>query len=121
MTDLTKPVQTRDGQAVRILAADIKNEESVVAVVTDFYGYQTVEMYYSDGRYLGPGEPDDDLDHVNVPVIHIVYINIYGVWLASRGPILDLSPEFDTLEEALDAGQRSPAGYLTTLRLEVKE
>lgn len=63
--DLTKPVQTRDGRAVRILCTDAQGQFPVVALVTDQEGKEQVVMYTANGRLYLEGF-DSNFDLVNV-------------------------------------------------------
>ena len=65
--DLTKPVQTRSGLPVRILATDRKGEQPVVAAVDGYFirGTETILNYRLDGAMSPYGTSDGDL--VNVP------------------------------------------------------
>jgi hypothetical protein len=66
MLDLTKPVQTRDGRAVRILATDAPGPRSLVVAVSSRMhpGREQMKSYTPDGSYpLGKGQ----YDLVNAP------------------------------------------------------
>lgn len=75
--DLTKPVQTRSGRKVRILAHDRKGQTlyPIVALVTDEDGDEVVECFRSDGGWLATGENDQDL--INLPEEKRTYFAIY--------------------------------------------
>ena len=62
--DLTKPVQTRDGRPVRILATDLRSEYPVTGIISH-PGYDEVETWTLDGAFVSSDEHPDDL--VNVP------------------------------------------------------
>ena len=62
--DLTKPVQTRDGCPVRILATDLRSEYPVVGIISR-RGYDEVETWTLDGNLVSSDE--HELDLVNVP------------------------------------------------------
>ena len=62
--DLTKPVQTRDGHPVRILATDLRSEYPVTGIISH-PGYDEVETWTLDGAFVSSDEHPDDL--VNVP------------------------------------------------------
>ena len=64
--DLTKPIQTRDGRAVRILASDVKGTYPLVAAVTRRNtNREAVEAYTIEGRFLNNRE--NPLDLINLP------------------------------------------------------
>ncbi len=66
MLDLTKPVQTRSGHKVRILATDVNDTQPVVGIVTYEDRSESVECWGCDGRFVSGGD-STDLDLVNVP------------------------------------------------------
>jgi len=48
--------QTRDGRSVRVLAVDSKSPRPVVALVPVLPdGTEAIFVFFSDGRFLGPG------------------------------------------------------------------
>jgi hypothetical protein len=74
--DFNKPIQTRNGRAVRILCTDavgLENGETIVALVE---GVIEPRMFFADGKYL-PGEIDHRHDLVNVEPIKEETV---GVW-----------------------------------------
>lgn len=77
--DLTKPVQTRDGRAARILCTDRKHSEHPVVALVKCHDFQEhCYTFSADGRNL-PGL-GTDLDLVNVPpkVVSEAYRNVYS-------------------------------------------
>lgn len=69
MIDFTKPVQTSDGRAVRILCTDANcssngEAQPIVGLVGDHY---CPMAWCLDGRYYGASTETSDLDLVNVP------------------------------------------------------
>jgi hypothetical protein len=90
--DITKPVQTRDGQKARILCDDLDRRDGrilAVAVASDDTGGEYIVVRYPDGS-VGCGNHDNDI--VNVPETVEVLVHFYrndnGFINASR-----LSPE----------------------------
>lgn len=75
--DLTKPVQTRDGRAARILCTDRKHLDCPVVALVLVDGSELVRSFYPDGRYLGGGANDNDLVNVPPKVVSEAYRNIY--------------------------------------------
>lgn len=65
MLDLSKPIQTRSGRKVRILATDLKSDYPIAFSVTNAVGEELVTTCRPDGSTHGWGEHEDDL--VNVP------------------------------------------------------
>ena len=71
--DLTNPVQTRDGQPVRILSLNGSPTYPVVGIIG---GNKNPTCWLLDGRYAERGAAHNDL--VNVPPARIKgWINIY--------------------------------------------
>jgi hypothetical protein len=74
--DPTKPVQTRDGHAARVLAMDIKHPDfTIVAAVSCGDNYEVVGQYLRDGRATAGGPIGRDL--VNIPQKYVVWVNVY--------------------------------------------
>lgn len=99
MTDLSKPVETRDGRKVRVLTTEVNSPKySVAAVVTEKDGTEGVHTYTMDGFYYEDKEVDA-LDLVNVPNKRTVYVNVYS------SPIgLIIGSGYNTIADAVDAG-----------------
>lgn len=76
--DLTKPVQTRDGRAVRILCTDRKGKYPIIGLMPD-RDDGSCEMLISwsgDGHYGGAANYKA-LDLVNVPQVIEGWVNVY--------------------------------------------
>ena len=74
--DLNKPVQTRDGRKVRILATDRKGAHyPVLGLLTQADDEETVESWTLAGEFYS-GDTDE-ADLVNVPEKRVLYFNIY--------------------------------------------
>ncbi len=71
--DLTKPVQTRDGRPVRILATDLKGEYPIAGAVL-FDNHEQVHTWTAEGVFVA-GVTDDNFDLVNVK--RVAYVNMY--------------------------------------------
>ena len=83
------PFCTRDGRPVRVLCSDMKNEFSIVAIVLDEDGKETVSTFINNGNFCRSGV-DKDRDLMNareVPVAREWYLFFGGI--------------FDTKEEAM--------------------
>jgi hypothetical protein len=63
--DLNKPVQTRDGRKVRIVATDVKGVYPIIALV-EADDCEDVNTYTADGYYFSGGDEETDDDLVNV-------------------------------------------------------
>lgn len=77
--DLTKPVQTRQGQPVRVLCSDRAHPEyPVIALVRMQNGTEFLETYTADGKRV-PSAADDSLNNlVNVPQKIEGWLNFYA-------------------------------------------
>lgn len=81
--DATKPVQTRDGRKARIVCADAKNYDPIVALVDDGDGKEYVVHRRGDGRYC-EGR-NDVADLINIPEPVEGWVNVYpGEFLFHR-------------------------------------
>ena len=71
------PFCTRDGRPVRVLCSDMQNDYSIVAIVTDEDGKETVSTFLSGGRFSAT-DCDRDRDLMNareVPVAREFWVN----------------------------------------------
>ena len=75
-TDITKPVQTRDGCKARIVCTDVKGDQPIAALVMNDSGEEYVYYYYADGRVYADGT-EYPLDLVNVPEQTVWYVRIH--------------------------------------------
>ena len=75
MVDFSKPVQTRDGRPVRILATDLPDDKFPVLAIEPLEGGYSILKVTAEGRYWADwdrtGESRNDL--VNVPVETVTY------------------------------------------------
>jgi hypothetical protein len=77
MIDFNKPLQTRDGRPVRILATDLKGIYPVAAVVPSG-GEETVQSFTLDGRFYASADSEEtEWDLRNVPEETVEYGNFY--------------------------------------------
>lgn len=73
--DPTKPVQTRDGRAARILTTDLKSADySIVAAYLDGNGRELVNTFTANGSYWSD-DRENPMDLVNVPERFKFYVN----------------------------------------------
>lgn len=80
MVDLTKPVQTRDGRPVRILATDRKSPmrtHPILGLVDNGPNTEDVVCWMPEGRYHESQEHHFDLVNVPPPPPVVVYANVY--------------------------------------------
>lgn len=78
MLDLTKPVQTRGGRKVRILATDAGRNQPVIGLLAGDKYTESLESWGLDGRYRSDAKEESSMDLVNVPEVHVRYLNLYG-------------------------------------------
>ena len=64
--DFSKPVQTRDGQPVRILCTDRKHPHYTVIGLIEINGLDVTKYWIEDGHYF-PTRKEDYLDLIQAP------------------------------------------------------
>jgi hypothetical protein len=80
MLDLSKPVQTRDGRAARIICTDKKNlVYPIVALITTSAEIETLKTYTPAGQLfaISTGKGLSRHDLINVPVVKTGWLNMY--------------------------------------------
>ena len=77
MVDWTKPVQTRDGRAVRVLCTDAKGSPyPVIALLIGSDGSEVLDTFTEEGKaHSNAALSRNDL--VNVPEREVRYVNWY--------------------------------------------
>ena len=109
--DLTKPVQTRRGRPVRILATDLRSDCPVVGIVS-FPDYDQVESWALSGKYIPDDDDEYEFDLFNVPVETRRYFpttkGLYSLqcWDYAIGSCEAIG--FETLQECRDDGYLGP-------------
>ncbi len=98
MIDISKPVRTKNGLPVRIIAR-VNNSHVLAGVVTDAEGIQTLQQWTAEGYRNDPSNPDP-LDLENLPEPTRGFANVYET---AGGYELDL---YDTRSGA-DRGARA--------------
>lgn len=77
--DPTKPVQTRDGRAARIIDTNFKclqnKNYTLIVVITNNTNNESIHVFRSDGSYID-SKPDWNL--INIPEKHVRWINFYN-------------------------------------------
>ena len=74
--------KTRGGRPYRVLATDLKNAETIVAIIEHIGGDEFATMRFANGHVVADGRPQaGDL----IPPAPAVYINVYedekdGLW-----------------------------------------
>lgn len=76
--DPTKPCQTRDGRAARIVdnnvLSAISKQHRLAVIITDRTGYDSIHVYQTNGINV-QGHRDWDL--INIPKKHKRWVNMY--------------------------------------------
>lgn len=109
--DLTKPVQTRSGLPVRILATDVRSICPVVGVII-YPDFDSIETWTLDGKFAPDDNDEYELDLVNVPVeVRRYFPTTKGryslqVWEYTVGSCEAVG--FETLQECRDNGYLGP-------------
>jgi hypothetical protein len=86
--DPTKPVETRDGRAARIICTDKKGGCPILALVeTNLKGGREYTQYYNNDGSSAGGVTREDL--VNVPVRTSKFANVYTSGVGSSYRSLD--------------------------------
>lgn len=113
--DLSRPVRTRDGRAVRILCTDRRQDgglKPVVGLISTRCGEERICSWSSSGR-CGSGSLTD---LINVPVKREGWVNVYAGVVNSKRRTLRL---YDTRDEAESYADQDD--YLTTVHIEWDE
>ena len=109
----SQKVMTRDGRKARIVCTDMKNEQPILALITE--GNREDIRFYSQNGVWCNNFPNHKLDLVFAPIKKKGWINIfrYKTDLYS-GDI------FETKEKAEKMGKLSK-NYITTIKIEWEE
>lgn len=103
--DPTKPVQTRDGHAARILCTDLKNRSTpIIAAITNYADIEEVVHRYSNGTQSIDSAFETLKDLVNVPVVRYEFQN---VWDGQR----KTHWRYDAYDACRVAGQNQPGSF----------
>ena len=73
MININKPVQTRDGRNVRIIATDRKGDYPIVVLIEECESQ--ILLYTKEGHHIINCKTETDL--INVPEKQYLYINVY--------------------------------------------
>jgi hypothetical protein len=92
--------KTRDGRRYRVIATDLKSDETIAAAITNPSGEEYVVVRFATGKYFVDETPDkSDL----MPSTPAVYINVYE----RKGGTLVAGASTFTSREAAGAHGRS--------------
>ena len=104
---------TRDGRKARILCTDFKNEQLILALVTEG-DRENIHFYYQNGVWCNDF-PENKLDLFFAPIKKERWINIFRCKID-----LYIGDVFETKEEAEKMGKLSK-DYITTIKIEWEE
>ena len=109
----SQKVMTRDGRKARIVCTDMKNEQPILALITE--GNREDIRFYSQNGVWCNDFPNHKLDLVFVPTKKKGWINIFRCKTD-----LYIGDVFETKEEAEKMGKLSK-NYITTIKIEWEE
>ena len=113
LTNPSQKVMTRDGRKARIVCTDMKNEQPILALITE--GNREDIYFYSQNGVWCNDFPNHKLDLVFAPAKKKGWINIFRCKTE-----LYIGDVFETKEEAEKMGKLSK-NYITTIKIEWKE
>lgn len=109
--DLTKPVQTRDGWPVHILATDLRSACPVVGII-GYPDHDAIETWALNGNYAPDDNDEFELDLVNVPEEVKRYYPVsrlaptLQVWEYDQNSCEAIG--FESLQDCRDSGYHGP-------------
>ena len=109
----SQKVMTRDGRKVRIVCTDMKNEQPILALITE--GNREDIRFYSQNGVWCNDFPNHKLDLVFAPIKKKGWINIFRCKTE-----LYIGDVFEIKEEAEKMGKLSK-NYITTIKIEWEE
>lgn len=109
----SQKVMTRDGRKARIVCTDMKNEQPILALITE--GNREDIRFYSQNGVWCNDFPNHKLDLVFAPIKKKGWINIFRCKTE-----LYIGDVFETKEEAEKMGKLSK-NYITTIKIEWEE
>ena len=114
----SQKVITRDGRKARILCTDMKNEQLVLALVTEG-DREDIHFYYQNGVWCNDF-PEDNLDLFFAPIKREGYINIYcNIYYEGSDKYRNSGKNIYSSEE--EAKEHKDLGYITTIKIEWEE
>lgn len=112
----SQKVVTRDGRAVRILCTDFKNEQPLLALITEG-NRENIHFYYQNGVWSNVYS-EHKLDLVFAPVKKEGWINIYKGVIENHLPFVG-QKVYKSKEDAIR--NKYDGIYLTTIKIEWEE
>lgn len=109
----SQKVMTRDGRKARIVCTDMKNEQPILALITE--GNREDIRFYSQNGVCCNDFPNYKLDLVFTSIKKKGWINIFRYKTE-----LYIGDVFETKEEAEKMGKLSK-NYITTIKIEWEE
>lgn len=105
--DLTKPVQTREGDPVRIICTDRKGEYPIIGLITsdNGNGHEDVRAWPIDGQFHSKNM--QRLDLINVPPKPVKYfVNVYrhtnGITVGAANPDKPINTTADNFIKTIE-------------------
>ena len=119
MFDATKPLATRDGRAVRLLATDmnVAGSKLLAGLVTSTSGSEFLACWSQEGRISMSGE--NALDLVNVPATQDVFVVAFTS-KAYGGFTTFSRPRLEDARDLLDVHKNNPCnagGVLVRIKI----
>lgn len=112
----SQKVMTRDGRKVRILCTDMKNEQPLLALITEG-NREDIHFYYQNGVWSND-YPEHKLDLVFAPVKKEGWINVYKGVIENHLPFVG-QKVYKSKEDAIR--NKCEGIYLTTIKIEWEE
>ena len=115
LKDPSQKVMTRDGRKARIVCTDMKNEQPILALITEG-NREDIHFYYQNGAWCNEF-PENKLDLVFAPVKKEGWINIYRCKNDTR----TIGCLFESEEEANFHKYDKVSAYIKTIKIEWEE
>ena len=109
----SQKIMTRDGRKARILCTDMKNEQPILALVTE-RDIEDIHFYYQNGAWCNEF-PENKLDLFFAPIKREGWINIYQD--SNKYP--RTGNIYKTKEEAIT--NKVSDNYIATIKIEWEE
>lgn len=112
----SQKVITRDGREVRIVCTDFKNEQPILALVTEG-NREDIHFYYQNGAWCNEF-PENKLDLFFAPTKKEGWVNVYKGVIENHLPFVG-QKVYKSKEDAIR--NKCEGIYLTTTKIEWEE
>lgn len=112
----SQKVITRDGREVRIVCTDFKNEQPILALVTEG-NREDIHFYYQNGAWCNEF-PENKLDLFFAPIKKEGWVNVYKGVIENHLPFVG-QKVYKSKEDAIR--NKCEGIYLTTTKIEWEE